>query len=181
MKQLLTALIFILFIGVNFAQDSSYQTRDDLNVFNLTTGTYWSDSLYNALYVTTDTTASDIDTLWEKTSSEFFTNLLYDWMNITIQDTGATYDDTLVVQYGIPRVKNNVVIDTIWQPVQFMRDSSWTNINGGRFLVDDASVHSYNVWIGNYSLIRILMTNVEVRNNRVARFWAILSKKNTRF
>ena len=57
-----------------------------------------------------------------------------------------------------------------------MRDSSWTNVNG-TFPVDDNSVHSYKVFVGDYDLIRVYMTNVEAVISRVARFWAVLSKK----
>jgi len=161
MKQLLTALIFILFIGVNFAQTKA-----------ITTGTYWADSLYQDYPAVTDSTDS---------LAVLRLNFLYDWMNITVVDTGTTYDDSCMVEYGVYALTGQIVTDTIWQPVQFMRDSSWTNINGGRFLVDDASTHSYKINIGDYDIIRVRMLNAEIVAGRVWWFYATLSKKNTRF
>ena len=179
----LTVILFLILAGIGFAQDSSYQTRNALIKYT-GTGALWSDSLYNVLYVTTDTTyvgitVSEIDTLWEKPTSMFATNFLYDWMVITVQDTGTTYDDSLDLEYAVYTLNGGIITDTVWQKVQFMRDSSWTNVNG-TFIVDDASVKSYTVFIGSYDLIRVSMTNVEAVTNRIARFWATLSKKYSR-
>ena len=106
----------------------------------------------------------------------------YDWCYLTVTDTGATYDDSLIVEVGaIDLVRDatrpNLTYigeDTVWQRPSFMRDSSWTNTN---LVVDDASVHSYSIYIAPYEVMRIRMTNVQAVTNRKAFFKAHLSKK----
>lgn len=180
MKNIL-ALLLLFTIGIS-AQ--TYQTRADLNVKLTNQGAFWGDSLHCAIYVTTDTlytddgdsVVSEIDTLNIKSTSEFKTAFLYDWMTITAEDTGTTYDDSLKLEYAVYTIEDDAVVDTVWQKVQFMRDSSWTNVNGS-FLVDDNSVKSYEVFIGSYDLIRVALINVDNPANCVTRFWAVLSKK----
>lgn len=106
----------------------------------------------------------------------------YEWLTLTVQDTGTTYDDSLIVEYGTPLIALDVTrpyttykdTGTIWQRPQFMRDSSWTNTN---LVVDDNSVHSYQIYVGSYSVIRIRMTNVQVVANRKAFFKGTASRK----
>ena len=178
MKKLIAILIlFISFISI--AQD-----KLDTN-----TGLSWADSLWgvsdtlfvvDSVFRTTDTVVVR-DTVVGHNTSYLNLNKNFDWMNITAIDTGATYDDSCVVEYGVYIVEPNssspssiTITDTIWQRVQFMRDSSWTNTN---LIVDDASVKSYQVFVGDYDLIRVRMTNVQAVNNRIFKFYATLSRK----
>ena len=166
MKHLLFFLLFTVGISAQIKQDANG-------------GYYWSDSLWNAIYV--DTVGVD-DTTAASTTSELSLNFQYDWMHITAIDTGATYDDSVVVEYGtkiyIPdtnRIGNaNIVSDTLWQKVNFMRDSSWTNVN---IMVNDNAYTTYAVYVGNYDLIRVRMVNATAVENRIWKFYAILSRK----
>jgi len=150
---------------------------------------FWADSLWgvNDTLIVTDSvfrtadTVVTVDSLTNHYTSHIELNGQFDWMNITAIDTGTTYDDSCLVEYGVLKIwkdastPNTVVrYDTLWQRVQFMRDSSWTNVN---LIVDDNSVKSYRVFVGDYDLIRVRMTNVEAVNNRLFRFYATLSGK----
>ena len=150
---------------------------------------FWADSLWGAndtlivtdsIFRTADTVVV-VDSIAGHTSSVLELNGQFDWMNITAIDTGTTYDDSCVVQYGILKIWKDastpyavVRYDTLWQRVQFMRDSSWTNTN---FIVDGNSTKSYRVFVGDYDLIRVYMSNVQAVNNRLFRFYATLSRK----
>lgn len=177
MKKLIAILILLSVVSI--AQD-----KLDTN-----TGLSWADSLWgvndtlfvvDSIFRATDTVVVN-DTVVGHNTSFLNINKNYDWMNITAIDTGTTYDDSCVVEYGLYIVEPNTdvpsnvaIIDTIWQRVQFMRDSSWTNTN---LIVDDNSVKSYQVFVGDYDLIRVRMTNVEAVNNRIFKFYATLSRK----
>lgn len=152
MKKLILSLL--LLVGISTAQ---IKLEKGGNLF-------WADSLSST-----------------RTTSELEVNGQFDYMNITAIDTGTTYTDSCVVEYAVYRLNQSstvppkvAVYDTIWQKVQFMRDSSWTNTN---LIPDNASVKSYQVFIGDYDLIRVRMTNVQVVSNRVFKFYAILSRK----
>lgn len=124
------------------------------------------DSLWNDIYVP--------DTVAAQTFVEIPLNYQYEWLNLTAIDSGTTYDDSIMVEYPIYKVRltsgKMAVRDTVWQPVQFIRDSSWTNISGG-LLVDDNSTKSYQIFVANYPSIRIRMINATLVENRV--FWFI--------
>jgi hypothetical protein len=160
---------FLLFIALLFAVNISAQTTIT-NVKSNNFGAMWSDSLYQDYpnIHTVDSTHS---------TRTFKLSFLYDFMNLTVQDTGTTYDDSCIVEYPVYKIRNRAITDTIYQPVQFMRDSSWTNINGGRLLVDDNSVHSYQIFVGDYDHIQVRMLNTQIKAGRVWRFWATLSTK----
>jgi len=146
------------------------------------------DSLSNAIYVPdtvfaisgTDTLGSMIDTSAAKTTVEIPLNFDFEWLNLTAIDSGTTYDDSIKVEYPIYTVAitsgKMAVTDTIWQPVQFIRDSSWTNISGG-LLVDDNSTKSFQIFVANYPSIRVNMVNTVAVENRVWRFIAQANRK----
>lgn len=176
MRNLIIALIF-LGIGHTFAIDTTGVSRTPKQSQPIIRGQglFWSDSLWNGKYVLpvdSQFYAADtivvLDTLTAQASATLNVNFDYDWLTITAQDSGTTYDDSCIVEFKTP--------NGTWQPVQFMRDSSWTNTNG-RFIVDDASVKSYKIFIGDYEVIRVRMLNAELVENRVWRFWAQASHK----
>lgn len=176
MKSLIVALIF-LGMGYALAIDTTGVSRAPIQSqpVDRGQGLSWVDSLWNGVYVlpvdsqfrSADTLVV-LDTLTAQASATLNLNFDYDWMNITVQDSGDTYDDSCIVEY------KNAGSD--WQPVQFMRDSSWTNVNG-RFLIDDSSVKSYSIFVGLYEQIRVRMLNATLVDNRVFRFWAQASRK----
>ena len=142
------------------------------NIWDTGTGEYLSDSLWNNYLV--DTVGVDDTLFTPKTSVMIPLDFSYDFGNITAIDTGSSYTDTAVVQYAIFDRNKTGMIDTIWQPLQFMRDSSWTNTN---LIPTAASVKSYSFFVGDKSLIRVYMTNVEAIINRIFYFKMQLSKK----
>lgn len=178
MKQLLIAL---LLTGLSIAQE-----------FNRGSGIWLSDSLWNGIYVRdtviTYTNGDPVDTLYwidtlaAQTYVEIPLGYNYEWATITAIDTGTTYDDSCVVEFGTfkyeldetKRVKTYVPTDTLWQKVHFMRDSSWTNTN---LIVDDNSTKSYTLFVGNFEVIRVRMLNVAIVNNRIWKFLFQANKK----
>jgi hypothetical protein len=121
-----------------------------------------------------------IDTSLAQTSVEIPLDYQYEWLNLTLIDTGTTYDDSIKVEYPIytfKKVSGKLAItDTVWQPVQFIRDSSWTNISG--VLVDDNSVKSYRIFVADYPSIRVSMVNATLVNNRI--FWLMAQANRKR-
>jgi hypothetical protein len=111
----------------------------------------------------------------------------FEWLTITAIDTGTTYTDSIVVEYSMPGFAqsltsrnltyNQVDSTTIWQPVQFMRDSSWTAIVGGAIPIDNNSIHSYRVFVGSYDKIRVRMTNAALVAGRVWKYRISAVKK----
>jgi hypothetical protein len=95
----------------------------------------------------------------------------------------TTYDDTIYVDKGfkvlVPdtNVIGNIAMksDTLWYPLQFLRDSTWTNVT--QPLVDDNSIRTFTGFIGDAELLRIRMANDEIVAGRVFKFYAILSRK----
>lgn len=156
-------LLFLFFVGIAYGQK-----------YPLNNGFYWADSLYQDYTGVTDSTVS---------TQVLDLNFNYEWANITISDTGTTYDDTLYIEKGYKeliadtnRVGNiPMITDTLWYPIQFIRDSTWTNIT--QPLVDDASVHTYTGFVGDAELLRLRQANVQIIANRVTRFWVTLSRK----
>lgn len=152
-------------------------------------GVSWSDSLWNDIYVPdttysisgTDTTII-IDTSAAQTYSVFNTDYSYEWMTIVMTDTGTVQTDTVVVEYGIigyipnptPKTSKYIASDTTWHYVNFMRDSSWTNIN--KMIKANGSIGCM-ISVSSYQLIRVRLTNANAVENRVCWFDAVLSKK----
>ena len=162
MKKLLAILILsISLIGIGNAQDT----------FQINTSLFWADSLWDGIHI--DTVGVD-DTTAANTTSELRLNYQYDWMNIVAVDTGVTYDDSVLVEYAVYPLASNAVSDTIWTIVQFMRDSSWTNVN---MMLNDNAITSYKVFVGDYDLIRVRIVNVNAVENRIFKFYATLSRK----
>lgn len=183
MKRLFAILILsISLIGIGNAQNS----------WDKSTALWVSDSLWNDIYVPdtlfaisgTDTLGTLIDTSVAQTSVEIPLDYQYEWLNLTCIDSGATYDDSIMVEYPIYKFAKSstnprqplAVTDTVWQPVQFIRDSSWTNISGA-LLVDDNSTKSYQIFVANYPSIRVRMINATLVENRIFWFMAQANRK----
>lgn len=167
MKKLIILLLFTIpLIG---------QVKKDING-----GYYWSDSLFNDIYV--DTSATPDDTTAAVTESVLDIKFNYEWMTITCVDTGATYDDSVKVEIGTKTYvkasggtsQGYVVDDTLWNIAAFVRDSTWTNLN---ILVDDNNQKSYTVFVGDAELIRVSLINAVLVENLVFKFYAVLTRK----
>jgi hypothetical protein len=163
-------LLFLLLTGIINAQ----------TIINTEGSFYWADSLWNDILV--DTSATPDDTTAASLTSEKRLNFGFEWMYVTAIDTGATYTDSIAVEYGTivptPDTINAGVAymagDTLWNAVQFMRDSTWTNVNS----IVGANAHStYAVYVGGYDLIRFRIKNATTVEDRVWKFRAILSRK----
>ena len=174
MKKFLIFVI-IVFAGVSLFPQSSMDPRD------VSTGLFVSDSLHTAWIDTLAVGSEDDDTLAAKTYKYLRLDFSFSEMNITVQDTGTTYDDSLKIEWGeIKYTKGNnsrayTKTDTVWHPIPFIRDTTWTIVT--QPLVDDASVHSYFVWCSSYWIIRISMINVQAVFNRVMYFYIQAAKK----
>ena len=179
MRKLFAVLLFtIALVGIGNAQNS----------MNIGSTFVVYDSLWNDIYVPdtvfaisgTDTLGSMIDTSEAQTVVIIPLGGEYDWLTLTAIDTGTTYDDSIMVEYSNYKVAltsgKMAVIDTVWQPVQFIRDSSWTNISGA-LLVDDNSTKSFQIFVGDYESIRVRMINATAVENRVWRFIAQANRK----
>lgn len=109
----------------------------------------------------------------------------FEWLTITAIDTGTTYTDSVTVEYAMPGfsvsysrgvpIYNQVDSTTIWQKVQFMRDSAWTNTN---LIPDNGSVKSYTVFVKGYYKIRLRMTNATLVAGRVWKYRISAVKKD---
>jgi len=127
-------------------------------IYNLGNGILVSDTLYQ-------TSATVSDTL------EYIPlNYDYEWLNITVSDTGSSLTDSLVVEYPTHNytLKSGTtrrweISDTTWSSVHFMRDSTWTNVN---VMAKSNGTASYKIHVGDYLGVRIRMTNVQVVANR---------------
>lgn len=131
-------------------------------------GIFVNDSLHN---IWIDTAGVD-DTTAAVTSKELTLKYQYDFLTISLRDTGTTYDDSIMVEFTNPD-------QTAWYPVQFIRDSTYSNVT--QPLVDDDSQHSYLVYAGSYYKIRIRLINTVAVNNRVFYFTLQAAKKNRQF
>lgn len=137
-----TILILLLAVPL-FGQSYLISTDYDM-------GSFISDSLYF------DWISEDDDTTSGVTYKQFDNKFRYSWAVITLIDTGATYDDSLRIQYSDPSGVN-------WSDFHFLKDSTWKTVT--QPIADDNSVKSYMAYIEPYWKFRVYMTNtVEVEN-----------------
>lgn len=161
MKNLLIALLFLTPLYSQTEMLINYGEMFDYGIFvNDSLHTQWIDTVG-----VDDTTAA-------VTSKELTLKYQYEFLTISLKDTGTTYDDSIKVEFTNPD-------ETAWYPVQFIKDSTFSNVT--QPLVDDNSQHSYMVYVGAYYKIRIRMTNVAAVNNRVHYFTLQAAKKNRQF
>ena len=139
------------------------------NVFNLGTGILVSDTLKQ-------TSPSSADTI-----DYVVLDYEYEWMNITVIDTGATFTDSLVVEYPSHNytLKSGTtrrwqISDTTWNAVHLLLDSTGTNKNT---MIKANGTASYRIDVRSYREVRIRMINVEVVANRSVWYKAQFSKK----
>ena len=143
-------------------------------------GFYWSDSLWNDIYV--DTSATPDDTIAVNTTSEYDVNFMYEWITITINDTGSTITDSLYLEganYVLAADTNSRNVkymkgDAVWLKIPFLRDSTWTNVD---VMAKANRYHSYTAHIGGFESIRVRLGNVTATENRISKFMAVLSRK----
>ena len=154
-------IVLILFLApLIYAQGEMVKTFQG-------SGLFASDSLYNT-YI--DTSATPDDTLFaEQTYVMLEFNFEYEFATIAYEDTQATYDDSVWVEYAIPhytRISDKVyTLDSItWKPVQFIKDADWEQ--AAMPLVDDDSFNAYTVYVGDYWKIRVRWEQVEAVLNR---------------
>jgi hypothetical protein len=172
MKTLKTLILLLLLsIPILARNDSTFTQYFTNNGFSI------NDSLWTTLYVpdTTfvinsdgDTTSTTIDTSLAVTSKYIPLNFAYDWGFISIEDTGTTYDDSLIVEQGVIGYVGSpsrpIKSDTTWYQIP-LKDSTWTIVTAP--VVDDNSIHGYLIFTPLMDLIRIKLTNVEAVENRV--------------
>lgn len=156
--------LFLLLVPFTFGQSEMVISYGDLFDY----GIFINDSLHTQWI---DTVGVD-DTTAAVTYKTFTTKYQYDFITVSLTDTGATYDDSIMVEFSNPD-------ETAWYPVAYIKDSTMTNVV--QPLVDDASQHSFLLFVAPYYKIRIRMTNVQAVNNRVFYFTLQAAKKTRQF
>jgi len=157
MKKIVLFVLFVL-LFVGLASSQTEIILGDLGNGNA----YVRDSLY---YVYIDTSATPDDTL-SAVQSVFFANKgNWEWMYITLQDTGTTYDDTI-------KIKGTSAYSSKWNDA-IVRDSAYAV---GQPDIDDASIHSYTVWIKPLYKVGIFLTNTAIDTGHVHYFDFQLTK-----
>lgn len=183
-------ILFILLLSIPLLGQSDNDTSHTLHTLPsaITTynddsngGLWFNDSLWNAIYVpaedTTITAGGDttivIDTFAVRSSAILTLKFQYDWVYIVLYDSGATYDDSVLIKQGTIKYANKIKSDTTWQNIP-VKDSTFTIVNT---LVDDSAVHGYLVFTPAMDLMSIDLVNAEAVENRVLRFWGSAKKK----
>lgn len=126
-------------------------------------GIFVNDSLHNQWI---DTVGVD-DTTAAVTYKTLTLKYQYDFITVTLKDTGTTYDDSIAVEFTNPD-------ETAWYPVA-VRDS--VDTVRAQPLVDDNSQHAYTFYAGSYYKIRIRLLNATAVNNRVFYFTLQAARK----
>ena len=191
MKKLIILVALLIAPLISAATDTTGSTKASVSSqpVDWGQGIFWVDSLWNGVYVlpndsvftATDTTVV-LDTLSAQTTVELTLNFEYDWLTVTIIDTGTTYTDSCVAEFAAYEFgKKNVrgfVQDTIksthWNAVNFLRDSTWTN---GNFAPNNNLEQTYTAFVGGVAKIRFRMTNAEAVENRIWKFIIQASRK----
>ena len=156
-------LILFLLLSIPILGQSAFEQYSVNGGFGL------NDSLHTVWIDTLAAGAGDDDTLAVSSLWKYIPlNYAYEWGTIAIEDTGTTYDDSLVVEQGIVIYTGSsshpVKSDTTWHQIS-LRDSLWGLIASPS--VDDASIHAYTIYCPLMDVIRIRETNVQAVNNRV--------------
>ncbi len=95
-------------------------------------------------------------------------NYLYEFIEITITDTGASIVDTIGLYYGKIRYDEaKTPLDTIWTPLR-VKDSTWTTIQTP--LIAGGAVKSYTTYHPIIKLLKIQMLNTPWRAGQRTRF-----------
>jgi hypothetical protein len=152
--------LFLLLVPFTFGQTEMLINYGEMFDY----GIFVNDSLHNSWI---DTVGTD-DTTAAVTSKELTLKYQYDFLTISLKDTGATYDDSIMVEFTDPD-------QTAWYPVSYIKDSTMTNVT--QPLVDDNSQHSFLVYVAPYYKIRIRMINTVAVENRVFYFTLQAARK----
>lgn len=187
MKKLLMLLAFLItpLLGQsdNDTSNTTHTLSSEITTYNddSNSGLWFNDSLWNAIYVPAEdtiiTAGGDttivIDTFATRSSGYITLNFQYEWVYLVVQDTGTTYDDSLLVKQGTIKYANKIKSDTTWQNIP-VKDSTWTEVN---IIVDDNSIHGYLVYTPAMDLMKFELINAEAVENRVVRIWGSAKKK----
>jgi hypothetical protein len=155
--------LFLLLVPFTFAQTEMLINYGEMFDY----GIFVNDSLHNTWI---DTVGVD-DTTAAVTSKELTLKYQYDFITVTLTDTGATYDDSIMVEFTNPD-------QTAWYPVTIKDSTGAVKIQP---LVDDASQHSYLFDAGTYYKIRVRLINATAVTNRVFYFTLQASRKAKQF
>ena len=151
-------------------------------------GLFWADSLWgvnDTLVVIDSTFGADtvvvIDSIVGHNSSKIALGQAYEWMILTVIDTGATYTDSARILFPTYKLVKKASIDgqtyplsVTWRPIPFIRDSVWAV---SRLIPSGGLVQTYQVYVANCDSIQIVLDNVESVTNRVWWFQAVFSRK----
>jgi hypothetical protein len=132
-------------------------------------------------FTATDTTVI-LDTISVNVDVEITLNFEYDFLTITVIDTGTTYTDSCIAEFASyefgRRVTRGVPEDTIkatyWNSINFLKDSTWTS---GNLVPNNDLRQTYTAFVGDLAKIRLRMTNAEAVENRVWKFIIQASRK----
>lgn len=183
-------ILFILLLSIPLLGQSDNDTSHTLHTLpsaittyndDSNSGLWFNDSLWNDIYVPAEdtiiTAGGDttivIDTFATRSSGYITLDFQYEWVYLVVQDTGTTYDDSLLVKQGTIKYANKIKSDTTWQNIP-AKDSTFTTVN---VLVDDNSVHGYLIYTPAMDLIKFELINAEAVANRVTRIWGSAKKK----
>jgi len=171
MKKLILILV-VLVAGLTLGQIE----------MNADGGFYWADSLYQT-YI--DTAGVD-DTTAASLTSSIDLSFNYEELHIVGIDTGATFTDSILVEYGTVRPAADVTTpgvkwsasDTIWNSVHYMRDSTGTN----KVWMNGAAAHIPRmVDVSGYEMIRVRFANditkLGTDTSVVWKFYGVFSRK----
>lgn len=163
------ATLFILILSINI--NAQIVPRGSV-------GAFWVDSLYNDIYV--DTSATPDDTTAARTTSDsMHLGFDYEWCEFTVNDTGATYTDSTIIEGYYPtgltgKGSSAIASGGGWRRINFVKDSSWTSVSD---LVAADKYASYSAFVGGCWAIRFRTINAEAVENKVTWIYATLSKK----
>ena len=154
-------ILFLLLSVPIFAVDSTKAI-----LYNVNGGFAINDSLFSE-YV--DSLDGDTLHIWSAQEYKYIPlNLNFEWGYIEIQDTGTTYDDSLVVEQGVVGYSGNPAsptkVDTVWHQIT-LKDSAWNTISAP--IVNDSSIQAYTIYCPLMEVIGIRRTNVEAVQSRV--------------
>lgn len=190
MKKLLMLLVLLsapTWVGI----DSTHTLRTPIQSqpVDYGQGIFWIDSLWNGVYVMpndTSFTATDttviLDTLSANVDVEITLNFEYDFLTLTVIDTGTTYTDSCIAEFAAYEFNKVVtgnrpkytIKETYWNSINFLKDSTWTS---GNLVPNNDLRQTYTAFVGNLAKIRLRMTNLEAVNNRVWKFIIQASRK----
>lgn len=145
-------------------------------------GVSWADSLFtthsdSALYHLPDAAALT-DSVASDTAKIYNLRRVFEWIEVTIDDTGASIDDTLQISLGQIIYNEYTAEDTLWRLAK-IKDSTWTLINQPLF--NDNALTKYVIYdpiLPAVDLLKIERVNTEYTAGCLTKlYWLGLRKK----